>query len=91
MAGRNLTLNQIITVTTIRNYVHVHGHAPTLRELAALLDRSRGTTHQRIRSLVKKGVIHRPPHTHRTIEIIPPKPDPKHPLPQIEDDDLIIG
>ena len=91
MAGRNLTLNQVITITTIRNYIHVHGHAPTLRELAELLHRSRGTTHGRIRSLIKKGAIRRPPRTHRTIEILPPKPDPKKPTTVLDDDDLIVS
>lgn len=90
MASGRLTLNQVVTVTTIRNYMHVHGHAPTLRELAALLHRSRGTTQGRIRSLIKKGVIRRPPHTHRTLEILPQKVTSKTPAVPIEDEDLVV-
>jgi Mn-dependent DtxR family transcriptional regulator len=71
---RNLTMRQVQTVATIRNYIHCHGHAPTLRELAALLDRSRGTVMQRIRSLDRKGVIRHCKRAHRTLEILPPKP-----------------
>ena len=76
---RNLTLRQVQTVATIRNFVHCHGHAPTLRELAELLDRSRGTVMQRIRSLQRKGVIRHNTRQHRTLEIIPPKAPRKDP------------
>jgi DNA-binding FadR family transcriptional regulator len=85
---KNLTLNQVVTITAIRNYTHAHGHAPTLRELAALVDRSRGTTRQRIRSLQSKGVLHLKPHLHRTMEIIPPKKTANAQPNPIEDDDL---
>ena len=85
---KKLTLNQVVTVAAIRNYTHAHGHAPTLRELAALLDRSRGTTRQRLRSLQKKGVIHLIPRAHRTMEITPPKKTATSPIAPMEDDDL---
>jgi Mn-dependent DtxR family transcriptional regulator len=85
---KRLTLNQVVTVAAIRNYTHAHGHAPTLRELATLLDRSRGTTRQRLRSLQRKGVIHLIPHKHRTMEITPPKKTATSPIAPMEDDDL---
>jgi Mn-dependent DtxR family transcriptional regulator len=85
---KRLTLNQVVTVAAIRNYTHAHGHAPTLRELATLLDRSRGTTRQRLRSLQKKGVIHLIPRAHRTMEITPPKKTATSPIAPMEDDDL---
>jgi Mn-dependent DtxR family transcriptional regulator len=69
---RNLTANQVLTLTTIRNYQHVHGRAPTVTELARLLDRSRGTTHARIQALTRHGLLRRQPRQHRTLEIIPP-------------------
>jgi SOS-response transcriptional repressor LexA len=77
----NLTMRQVQTVATIRNYIHCHGHSPTLAELAQLLDRSRGTVMQRIRSLTRKGVIRNKTRAHRTLEIIPPKP-PRKDLPE---------
>lgn len=87
---KNLTMNQVVTVAAIRNYTHAHGHAPTLRELAALLDRARGTTRQRIQSLQRKGVIHLQPRAHRTMEITPPKKTANTPIAPIEDEDLIL-
>ena len=85
---KKLTLNQVVTVAAIRNYTHAHGHAPTLRELAALLDRSRGTTRQRLRSLQRKGVIHLIPHKHRTMEITAPKLSKLYAPAPAEDADL---
>lgn len=86
---RNLTISQVITVSTIRNFIHAHGHAPTLRELAALLDRSRGSTMDRVRALARRGLIRKIDRRHRTIEIVPPPPRRKAEPPPAEDDDLI--
>jgi SOS-response transcriptional repressor LexA len=79
----NLTMRQVQTVATIRNFIHCHGHSPTIRELSELLDRSRGTVQQRLRSLVAKGVLAHVPEAHRTLEIIPLKP-PKKALPEFD-------
>lgn len=89
MPAKNLTMNQVITVATIRNYVHLHGHAPTLRELAALLDRSRGTTRQRIMSLQRKGVLQTAPRKHRTIEVLQIRPPRAKDIIPPDENDLI--
>jgi DNA-binding MarR family transcriptional regulator len=74
MPSGNLTLRQIATLVAIRNYSHLNGHPPCVRELAALLNVSKGTVHQRLKSLQRKGCIVKKPRLHRAIEILPPKP-----------------
>jgi SOS-response transcriptional repressor LexA len=68
---RKLTIGQATLITTIRNFQHLHGHAPTVRELAALTDRARGTVFQRITALERHGLLRRHPRKHRAIEILP--------------------
>lgn len=69
--ARNLTIPQATLLTTIRNYQHLHGHTPTVRELAKIIDRARGTVFQRIISLEHKGVLRRHPKKARALEILP--------------------
>ena len=69
--ARRLTIGQATLLTTIRNFQHLHGYTPTVRELAALTDRARGTVFQRIQSLERKGLLRRHPKKARALEILP--------------------
>ena len=73
--AKNLTLNQAATVAAIRNYKHLHGHAPSITELARLCERSRGTILARLKSLERKKAIARTPRRHRALETIDKPPD----------------
>jgi repressor LexA len=70
MRSKNLTLKQVNVVTTIRNFGHIHGYPPTVRELAHLLTVARGTVVQHLDSLERKGVLRRQPRKPRTLEIL---------------------
>ena len=70
MPIRNVTLAQANIVIAIRNYQHIYGYPPTIRELANLTDRARGTITKQLKSLVKKGVIRTTPKRARALEIL---------------------
>lgn len=70
MAQRNITLRQAEIVTTLRNFKHLHGYQPSIRDLCATLGKARGTIFGQIRSLEKKGVLRRHPGKARAIEIL---------------------
>lgn len=74
-----LTPRQVDVITVIRNYRHLHGHSPTVREIADTLHICRATTVSHIKALVKKKLIRHVPHRARTLEVIadlvqPPAP-----------------
>lgn len=70
MASRNLTLGQVAVVTTLRNYQHIHGYQPSIREICQTLGKARGTIFQQIAALERKGVIRRHRGKARAIEIL---------------------
>ena len=70
MASSNLTVKQSNVVIAIRNFAHIHGYPPTIRELAQVLDRARGTVVQHIAALEKKRVLRHAPRKARSIEIL---------------------
>ena len=67
-----LTIRQADILVTIRNYQHIHGMMPSIRELSALTQKARGTILQHLCSLDKKGVIRRHRKKARAIEILQP-------------------
>lgn len=69
--ARNLTIGQATLVTTIRNFQHLNGYTPSISELAQVMDRARGTIHQRLKSLERNGVIRRHGSRARAVEILP--------------------
>lgn len=70
MPSPTLTAKQTDVVICIRNFSHIHGYPPTIREIAALLDRARGTVKKHLETLQKKGVIRTTPKRARAIEIL---------------------
>lgn len=72
MAARNVTIKQVEIITTIRNFQHIHGYVPSIRELCTTLGKARGTIFKQILSLESKGVIRRHPRKARAIEILTP-------------------
>jgi repressor LexA len=70
MASSNLTLKQVNVVVAIRNYRHLYGYSPSIRDLSALLQIARGSVNQHIESLEKKGVIRRTPKIARSLEVL---------------------
>jgi SOS-response transcriptional repressor LexA len=70
MASKNLTIKQATVVVTIRNFKHLHGYTPSIRDIATAMDRARGTIVQHIHALERKGIIRRTPKIARSIEIL---------------------
>ena len=70
MPSENLTVKQATVVITIRNFAHIHGYPPTIRELCSLLHIARGTVVQHLNSCQRKGVLRRQPGKPRTLEIL---------------------
>lgn len=66
----NLTPTQLDTAVLIRNYRHLHGFAPTIRELADARGVSKVTIFEHIGALEAKGVIRRDKFKARSIEIV---------------------
>jgi repressor LexA len=67
---RLITLKQANIIVGIRNFQHIHGYPPTVREIATMMDRARGTIVQQMKSLQKKGIIRTTPRRARSIEIL---------------------
>ena len=74
-----LTPRQVDVITVIRNYRHLHGHSPTVREIADLLKISRATTVSHLKACIKKKLIRHVPHRARTLEVIADVPEPPAP------------
>lgn len=70
MASKNITIKQATVIITIRNFKHLNGYTPSIRDLAAALHLARGTVVQHIQSLEKKGVLRRTPKIARSLEIL---------------------
>jgi repressor LexA len=65
-----LTPRQADVILVIRNHRHLHGYAPSIREIARAIGISRATTVAHIQRMEKKGLIRRCPKAHRTLEVI---------------------
>jgi repressor LexA len=65
-----LTPRQADVILLIRNHKHLHGYAPSIREISATLGICRGTTMAHIERLEKKGLLRRSPGHHRTLEVV---------------------
>lgn len=65
-----LTPRQADIILLIRNHRHLHGYAPSIREIAKVLNISRATTMSHIERMEKKGLIRRNPKHHRTLEVM---------------------
>lgn len=65
-----LTPRQVDVITIIRNHRHLHGYAPSIRELAAALNICRATTVQHIKALTKKNLLRSAPRKSRTLEVV---------------------
>jgi SOS-response transcriptional repressor LexA len=65
-----LTARQADVILVIRNYRHLHGHAPTFREIADTLGISRATTVSHVKALLRKELIRHVPHRARTLEVL---------------------
>lgn len=70
MPSNTLTLKQTEVVIAVRNFAHMHGYPPTIRELAQMLDRARGTVVQHIAALERKNVLRHAPRKARSLEIL---------------------
>jgi repressor LexA len=70
MRSSRVTIKQVEIVTTLRNYAHLYGYSPSIRDLCRELGKSRGTIFRQILSLEKKGVLRRHPRKARAIEIL---------------------
>lgn len=57
-------------ILTIRNYRHLHGHAPTFREIADTLRISRGTAVAHVKALIRKKKLRHTPGRARTLEVV---------------------
>jgi SOS-response transcriptional repressor LexA len=72
-----LTPRQADVILVVRNFRHLHGHAPTFREIAATLGISRATTVAHVKALVrKKKLTHRAGRA-RTLEVVADLPPEK--------------
>lgn len=67
-----LTLRQINIVSTIRNFIHLHGYSPSINEVAQLAGCARGTAMDHIQTLERKGVLKSQPRTPRSIVLLSP-------------------
>jgi repressor LexA len=65
-----LTPRQADVLLLIRNHRHLHGYAPSIREIATALGISRATTMAHIDRLEKKNFLRRTPMQHRTLEVV---------------------
>lgn len=65
-----LTPRQADVLLLVRNHRHLHGYAPSIREMATSLGISRATIVSHIERLEKKGMIRRTKGCHRTIEVV---------------------
>jgi repressor LexA len=70
MPPRNLTLRQADILVTLRNYAHLHGYMPSVRELCAITGKARGSIVQHLQALERRGVIRRAARKSRAIEIL---------------------
>jgi SOS-response transcriptional repressor LexA len=65
-----LTPRQADVILTIRNYRHLHGHAPTFSEIADTLRISRGTAVAHVKALIRKKKLRHTPGRARTLEVV---------------------
>lgn len=65
-----LTPRQADIILLIRNHKHLHGYAPSIREMCRSLGICRGTMMMHIERLEKKGKLRRKPKAHRTLEVV---------------------
>jgi repressor LexA len=78
-----LTPRQADVILLIRNHRHLHGYAPSIREIARALQISRATVVAHLERLEKKGLVRRTPKAHRTLEVVEdvqgvkPQPTPR--------------
>jgi repressor LexA len=78
-----LTPRQVDVLVIVRNYRHLHGYSPSIREIAASLSLSRATTVAHVKRMVQKNLLRWTPFRHRTLEVIEdnqgvqPKPTPR--------------
>lgn len=65
-----LTERQQKTLDFIRYYIHKHGYAPKLPEIAQGIGiQSKGTVHRYVQALAQEGAIDLIPHRHRGIQL----------------------
>lgn len=72
-----LTPRQADILLVIRNYRHLNGHAPTVREIAVALKICRATTMTHIKAMEKKHLITHVPGRARTLEVVTDKKNEK--------------
>jgi SOS-response transcriptional repressor LexA len=65
-----LTPRQADVLLMIRNHRHLHGHSPSIREIASTLQIGRATTMAHLARLEHKGLIRRTRGKHRTLEVV---------------------
>lgn len=65
----SLTPKQLRVLTFIRDYMHTHGYAPTMQELADEFDVSKVTVFEHISALQKKGYLKRARHKARSLQL----------------------
>jgi repressor LexA len=70
--AKKITAKQAEIVSTIRNFAHVNGYTPSIREIANALGKARGTIMSQIQSLNRKGVLRTHAKKARAIEILQP-------------------
>jgi len=80
----DLTPRQADVILYVRNHRHLHGYAPSVREISATLQISRATVMGHINRLEKKGLLRRTAGHHRTLEVVddssraaPARPQPR--------------
>jgi SOS-response transcriptional repressor LexA len=63
-------MRQCDVLVTIRNFHHLHGYMPSVRDLSTLLGKARGTIQQHLDSLAARGAIRKHRAKARAIEIL---------------------
>lgn len=66
----HLTPRQADIVLIIRNTKHLRGFAPSIRDIAAALGISSGSTVAHIHRMANKGILKIHPRIHRGIEVV---------------------
>jgi repressor LexA len=67
---KELTVRQKECLEAIRKYISDHGYAPTMRELAEILDVYMKCAYDHVRTLERKGYLHKVDGHSRTIVLL---------------------
>lgn len=65
-----LTPRQADILLLVRNYRHLHGYAPSIREIAGALQLGRATVVSHLDRMINKGLLRKTPKCHRTLEVV---------------------